>query len=222
LPWREIIGVTRHVKHYGREEEHGQPEIYRLWSQMGDGWVAKRMNGMHLVVKTDADPLGFVAPIKREIQAIDNEQTVGNLRTMASYMDESVATRRFTLFLLGLFALLALLLGAVGVYGVMAYTVTQRAHELGVRMALGAQVGDVLKLILSQGLKLSLIGVAIGLAAASMAPRWFETLLFGVRPIDPLTFALVTAVLLLAALCACWIPARRATKVDPMVALRDE
>ncbi len=220
LPWREIVGVARRVKHSGLEEE-GRPEIYRLWSQMGAGWVAKRMNTMDLVVKTAADPLGFVAPIKREIQAMDKELPIGSVRTIESYLDKSVAKRRFTLALLGLFALLALSLAAIGIYGVTAYTVTQRYHEIGVRMALGAQAGDVLKLILSQGLKLALIGVATGLAAASMATRWMETLLFGVRPIDPLTFALVASVALLVALCACWIPARRAAKVDPMVALRD-
>src|SRR5215475_2883392 len=112
LPWREIIGVARHIRHYGLEQE-GQPEIYRLWAQMGNGWVAKRMGGMDLIVKTAADPLSFVAPIKREIQALDKDQLIGDVRTVDSYLDESIATRRFTLLLLGLFALIALLLGAV-------------------------------------------------------------------------------------------------------------
>src|SRR5262249_21852450 len=165
MPWREIVGVVRHIRHYGREEE-GRPEIYRLWSQMGEGWVAKRVNFMDLVVKTAADPLGFVSSIKREIQVIDKNQPLGNVRTMSSYLDESVAMRRFTLSLLGVFALLALLLGAVGIYGMMAYTVTQRTHEIGIRLALRAQIGDVLKLVVRQGLALVFAGIVIGLAGA--------------------------------------------------------
>jgi putative ABC transport system permease protein len=222
MPWREIIGVTRHVKHYGREEEQGQPEIYRLWSQMGEGWVAKRMSGMDLIVKTAADPLGFVAPINREIQAIDKEQTVVNVRTMASYLDESVATRRFTLLLLGLFALLALLLGAVGIFGVMAYTVTQRTHEIGIRLALGAQTGDVLKLVVQQGLALVFAGIVLGLAGAFALTRVITSLLFRVSATDPVTFISIPLLLTAVALMACYIPARRATKVDPLAAIRRE
>jgi putative ABC transport system permease protein len=222
MPWREIVGVVRHIKHNGREEGEGRPEIYRLWSQMGEGWAAKRMNFMDLVVKTAADPLGFVAPIKREIQAIDKEQPVGNVRTMASYLDESVATRRFTLLLLGLFALLALLLGSVGIYGVMSYTVTQRAHEIGIRLALGAQTGDVLKLVLRQGLALAFAGIAFGLAGAFALARVIASLLFSVSATDPVTFISLPLLLTAVALLACWLPARRATKVDPLVAIRRE
>jgi putative ABC transport system permease protein len=222
LPWREIIGVVRHIKHTGREEPEGRPEIYRLWSQMGEGWVAKRMNFMDLVVKTAADPLGFVAPTKREIQAIDKEQPVGNVRTMASYMDQSVATRRFTLLLLGLFALLALLLGAVGIYGVMAYMVTQRTHEIGIRLALGAQTGDVLKLVVRQGLAPVFAGIALGLAGAFALARVIASLLFMVSATDPITFISLPLMLTAVALLACWLPARRATKVDPLVAIRRE
>jgi len=222
MPWREIVGVVRHIKHYGREEREGRPEIYRLWSQMGEGWVAKRMSAMNLVVKTAADPLGLVAPIKREIQAIDNDQPIGAVRTMASYLDESVATRRFTLLLLGLFALLALLLGAVGIYGVMAYTVTQRTHEIGIRMALGAQTGDVLKLVARQGLTMVFAGVALGLIGAFALTRVTASLLFEVSVTDPLTFVSVPLLLPAVAALACWLPARRATKVDPLIALRQE
>jgi len=222
MPWREIVGVVRHVRHFGREEGKGRPEIYRLWSQMGEGWVAKRMYAMDLAVKTAADPLGFVAPIKREIQAIDKEQPLGNVRTMASYLDESVATRRFTLLLLGLFALLALLLGAVGIYGVMAYTVTQRTQEIGIRLALGAQTGDVFKLVVRQGLALVLVGIAIGLAGAFALTRLIASLLFMVSATDPVTFISLPLLLAAVALLACWLPARRATKVDPLAAIRRE
>ena len=222
MPWREIVGVVRHIKQYGREEREGRPEIYRLWSQMGEGWVAKRMGGMSLVAKTSADPLSFVAPIRREIQTIDKEQLIGAVRTMASYLDESVATRRFTLLLIGLFALIALLLGAMGIYGVMAYAVTQRAHEIGIRMALGAQAGDVLKLVARQGLTLVFTGIAIGLIGAFALTRVTSSLLFEVSITDPTTFVSVPSLILAVAALACWLPARRATRVDPLVALRQE
>jgi putative ABC transport system permease protein len=141
---------------------------------------------------------------------------------MDQLLGSSMAQRRLTMTLLVGFAGLALLLAAVGLYGVISYSVKQRTHELGIRMAMGAQAGDVLRLILTQGLRLNLIGVMIGLAAAFALTRWMETLLFGVRPTDPLTFTVIAAVLTLVAFVACWLPARRATKIDPMVALRSE
>jgi len=141
---------------------------------------------------------------------------------MASYMDESVATRRFTLLLLGLFALLALLLGAVGIYGVMAYTVTQRTQEIGIRLALGVQTGDVFKLVVRQGLDLVLVGIAIGLAGAFALTRLIASLLFMVSVTDPVTFISLPLLLAAVALLACWLPARRATKVDPLAAIRRE
>ncbi|HEX5081526.1 MAG TPA: ABC transporter permease [Blastocatellia bacterium] len=221
LPWREIVGVVRHVRHYGPERE-GQPEIYRLWSQMGNGWVAKRMNFMDLAVKTAAEPLGFVALIKREIQVMDKDQPLGNIRTMDSYLDESLAARRFTLSLLGLFAILALLFGAVGIYGVMAYTVTQRTYEIGIRLALGAQSGDVLKLVVRHGLALVSAGIALGLAGAFALTRMITSLLFMVSATDPVTFLSLSLLLAAVALLACWLPARRAMKVDPLVAIRHD
>jgi ABC-type antimicrobial peptide transport system permease subunit len=141
---------------------------------------------------------------------------------MDQLLGNSLAARRLTLALMGSFAALALLLAAIGVYGVISYSVRRRTHEIGVRMALGAQRRDVLKLILAQGVRLTLLGVAIGLGAALALTRWMETLLFEVRPTDPLTFAVTAAVLALVALIACYFPARRATKFDPMVAMRRE
>jgi putative ABC transport system permease protein len=221
LPWREIIGVVRQVRHDGREEA-GRPEIYRLWSQMGPGWVAKRMFAMNLVVKTNGNPLSFVALIKREIQAIDHEQPIGNIKTMERSLDESVAERRFILLLVGLFGLLALLLGAVGISCVMAYTISQRTHEIGVRMALGAERRHLLRLVVGQGMRWTLIGVAIGLAGALALTRMIKTLLFDVSATDPSTFTAVALLLIVVALLACYLPARRVTQVDPVVALRSE
>ncbi|MDX2029786.1 MAG: ABC transporter permease [Blastocatellia bacterium] len=221
LPWREIIGIVRQIRHNGREDA-GRPEIYRLWSQMGPGWTAKRMYAMDLVVKTAADPRGFIAPIKQAIQSIDNEQPVGNVHTLDSLLDESIATRRFTLWLLGLFTTIAVLLTMTGVYSVMAYMVTQRTQEIGIRTALGAQAKDVLKLILEQGGKLALWGVLCGLVAALALTRLLQALLFQIRATDPPTLAAAALLLAFIALLACWLPARRATKVDPMIALRHE
>jgi ABC-type antimicrobial peptide transport system permease subunit len=153
---------------------------------------------------------------------MDKDQLIGNMRTMASYLDESIATRRFTLLLLGLFAILALLLGAVGIYGVMAYTVNSNTRELGIRIALGAQSADVLRLVVGQGLVLTLMGVGLGLAGAFAFSRLMSTLLFGVTATDPLIFSVVPLLLVIVAVLACYIPARRATKIDPIVVLRHE
>ncbi|MGH9936017.1 MAG: FtsX-like permease family protein, partial [Blastocatellia bacterium] len=150
------------------------------------------------------------------------ELPVFNIRTLDQYMTSSVAEPKFGALLLGLFASLALILTCIGLYGVMSYTVTQRTHELGIRMALGAQTRDVLKLVIRQGMGLTLLGAAIGIAGAAALTRMMKSWLFGVSPTDLLTFATVALLLTIVALLACWIPARRATKVDPLVALRSE
>ncbi|MCI0388409.1 MAG: ABC transporter permease [Acidobacteria bacterium] len=213
-PWLEVVGVVADVKSYGVES--GTPmQTYVPFVQMPptNFWLAVRMVG---------EPLQAVTAIESAIHSIDKDLPVFSIRSMDQLLGNSLAQRQLTLVLLVSFAALALLLAAVGIYGVISYSVRQRTHELGIRMALGAQTGDVLKLILAQGLKLALIGVVIGLGAAFALTRWMETLLFGVRPTDPLTFAVIAVVLTLVAVLACWIPARRATKVDPMVALRCE
>jgi putative ABC transport system permease protein len=153
---------------------------------------------------------------------VDKAAAVSEVSTMDHLVEQAVTQPRFNLFLLGLFSVIAMLLSAAGIYGVTAYSVTQRTHEFGIRMALGAQVGDVLRMILKQGMVLVLIGIGVGLLAAFALTRLLKTLLFGVSVTDPLTFAVISLLLGLVALLACYIPARRATKVDPLIALRYE
>jgi putative ABC transport system permease protein len=219
--WREIVGVVRRVKQYGLDAVE-RTEIYRPLLQIPVHSLADLTRSMDLVVKSAADPYALIQPIKQAIQAIDRDQPIANVHTMDEYLAMRTATRRFNLYLLSGFALLALVLGAIGIYGVMSYTVAQRTSEIGVRMALGAQVRDVWKLILGQGLKLALLGIALGLGGAFFLTRWLRALLFGVSARDPLTFLVLPLVLLLVSLLACYWPARRATKVDPMIALRHD
>jgi len=175
---------------------------------------------MTLVARTDGAPLSFVAAVRSQVQAIDKDQPISNVRTMEERLASTVSQRRFNLILLAIFACLALSLAAIGIYGVMSYLVAQRTHEIGVRMALGAQTGDVLRLVIRQGMALTLAGVLIGLITAFGLTRMLRNLLFDLSATDPLTFVGVAALLALVALLACYIPARRATKVDPLVALR--
>ncbi len=161
-------------------------------------------------------------PVRREVQAIDPDQPIAAVKTMQRWLDTSVAAPRYRTALLGLFALMALVLASTGIYGVMSYSVTQRTHEIGVRMALGARQLDVLKLVVRQGMSLVVIGVALGLVGAIALTRVMTTLLFDVTARDPATFVAVATLLALIAFIACYIPARRATKVDPLVALRYE
>jgi putative ABC transport system permease protein len=177
---------------------------------------------MALVVRTNGDPLTLAPSLRAQVWAGDRNLAIANFGTMKDLVSSSIIQQRFILLLLACFASLALLLAAVGIYGVMSYAVTQRTHEIGIRMALGASVGDVLKLIVRNGIALTLIGVALGLALAFALTRLMTSLLFGVTPTDALTFALVSTGLVLVALVACFIPARRAAKVDPLVALRYE
>jgi putative ABC transport system permease protein len=163
-----------------------------------------------------------VAAIKGEVQSIDKDQPLANVRSLDDRMSYEVAPRKFNLLLVGIFALIALVLAAVGVYGLMSYTVTSRTQEIGIRMALGAQSRDVLRLVLWRGLALTLAGIGIGLAGAFALTRLMTSLLFGVSATDPMTFMLISLLLTGVALAACFVPARRAMKVDPMVALRYE
>jgi predicted permease len=211
----EIIGVVGDVRHRGLEED-ARPEMYVSYLQ-NTVWPV-----MNLVIRTTGDPAGFVPAVRREIQAIDKGQPIFNVKTMAQLLSESMAQRRFNMLLLASFAAIALSLAAVGIYGVISYTVSLRTHEIGVRMALGAQAADVLKLVVGQGMLLVFIGTTIGLISALALTPVMTSLLYGVGPTDPMTFAIVILVLAFTALFSCYIPARRATKVDPLVALRYE
>jgi putative ABC transport system permease protein len=186
--------------------------IFRFWDRLIPR--ANTVTGCHLS-RASGDPLALAAAVERAIHTLDKDLPVSQARSVGQLMGNSMAQRRLTLVLLASFAALALALAAIGIYGVIAYSVRLRTHEIGVRMALGAQTGHVLKLILTQGLRLALPGVVIGLGAAFALTRWMETLLFGVRPADPLTFAGISLLLMAVALLACFVPARRATKVDP-------
>lgn len=210
----EIIGVVGDAK-YGKLEGEAGAMVYWPHPELA-------YSSMSIVIRTTGDPLSLAAAAQREIQAIDKDQAVADVRTMDSWIAESVSRTRFGTLLLGLFALLALILAAVGIYGVMAYSVNQRTQEIGIRMALGAQRSDVLRLIVGQGMSLTLIGVAIGLIAAFALTRVMSSLLYGVSPTDPLTFIGISLLLTAIALLACYLPARRATRVDLMEALRYE
>jgi putative ABC transport system permease protein len=178
--------------------------------------------GMNLVVRSSTEASALGPSLRAQVWAGDRNLAVAGLGTMNDLVSGSITSQRFILWLLGCFAGLALMLAAVGIYGVMSYAVTQRTREIGIRMALGARMGDVIKLVVRNGLALTLIGVGIGLLLAFALTRLMTSLLFGVTPTDAVTFAVVSSVLVVVALVACFVPARRATKVDPLVALRYE
>jgi putative ABC transport system permease protein len=212
--WRKIVGVVGNVKHKALETEV-MPEVYFPYKQFPG-------NFMNLVVHTASDPASMVPAIRSQVLSIDKDQPVSDIMTMEQRLAKSVASSRFVMLLLGSFSVLALGLAAVGIYGVMAYLVTQRTQEIGVRMALGAQRRDVLKLVVGKGMALAFIGTAIGLGASLALTRLMRSLLFEVTPTDWLSFVIASMVLLIVALLASYIPARRATKVDPLTALRYE
>jgi putative ABC transport system permease protein len=218
FPRLKIVGIISDVRTSGLNEQV-KPEIYVPHAQ---GGVFETYLAMSLAVRTTGDPLSLAAAVRSQVTAIDKDQPVANITTMGSRLADSLARPRFSTLLLSIFAGLALLLAAVGLYGVMSYAVAERTHEIGIRMALGAQSSDVLKMVVTQGLILTVTGVSIGLVGAFFLTRLMESLLFGVSATDPLTFALISALLTGVALGACFVPARRATKVDPMVALRYE
>jgi putative ABC transport system permease protein len=213
--WCTVVGVVGHVKHYGPDIE-GREQAYFPLTQLSFART------MYLAVRTNLEPASVTSAIRQQVLAVDKNMPIYEVSTMDQLLANSVVQPRLNLTLLVAFAAIALVLAAVGIYGVMAYTVTQRTHEIGIRMAMGAQSEDVLKQVLREGATLAAIGLALGLAGSLAAARLIATLLFGVKPTDPLTFAAVAVILASVSLAACYIPARRATRVDPLVALRYE
>src|SRR5438874_349399 len=215
--WMTVIGVVGDVKHSGLNQPT-DPAVYSPFSQNDEAW--RRF--MTLAIRArDVSP-GLVEEVKKQIWSMDGQIPVSDVHTMDELMAVSLAQQRFNMLLLGLFAALALLLAAVGIYGMMAYRVGQRMHEIGLHIALGAQRGDVLRLVLADVAKLAGFGIAIGIAGAIALTRLMTSLLFEVKPTDPETFAVVAIMLATVALAACYVPTRRAMRVDPMVALRHE
>jgi putative ABC transport system permease protein len=212
---------VRHVKQEHLDEEP-RPEIYRPWLQMNESFAPDFLRAMDLLVKSTGAPAGLVPAIKHEIQQIDKDQPLGNVATLESLFGNSIASRRFYAVLLAAFSAVAVLLAAVGLYGVMTYTVIQRTREIGIRVALGAQRKHVFRLAMGEGALLVFIGTALGLAAAAASSRLLSSLLYDVSPTDPQLYAVLSVLLTTIALTACYLPARRATRVDPIQALRAE
>jgi putative ABC transport system permease protein len=196
-----------------------QPEVYAPVAQnVGEGWA----NDMTLIVHAAAEPAGLLPAIRAQVRAVDPDQPVTDVVTMEEHLARSLSQPRFGMLLLSLFAGVALLLAAIGVYGVVAYEARQRTHEIGIRTAIGASPAHILRLIVGDGLRLSLLGAALGIAAALPATRLLSSLLYGVGRYDPLTFLAMPACLVAAAALAAWLPARRALRLDPVAALRHE
>jgi putative ABC transport system permease protein len=212
--WREIVGIVGHVRHRGLEGE-SRVQYYIPHSQTQNAF-------MSLVIRANVDPASLTGVVRGAISGLDKDLPVFRVKTMEQFVSDSMAQRRFAMTLIGIFAAVALALACVGLYGVLSYSITQRSHEIGIRMALGANAADVLRLVVGQGMLLALAGVALGSVAAFLLTRLMANLLFGVTAGDPLTFVTVAALLTLVALAACLAPALRATRVDPIEALRYE
>jgi predicted permease len=221
----EIVGVVQHVKQWGLDSDDTQSlraEIYIPLMQMSDGFIAIAPTGTGVVLRYEGAAPAILDSLRRISAQMNSDQVISGAQTMEEIISDSLASLRFSMILLAAFAALALLLASLGIYGVVSYAVGQRTHEIGIRIALGAQRRDVLGLVLAQGTRLALAGVGIGIVGALGLTRLMSNLLYGVSPTDPLTFAVVALTLMIVAVTACYIPARRATKVDPLVALRQE
>jgi putative ABC transport system permease protein len=216
---REVVGIVGDVKH-SRLDARPDPEMYISYLQNPELVVPARQ--MSVVVRTASDPLNSISAVRQAVLSLDNELPVYNIRTMESIVSDSIYPQRLPMILLGTFATIALVLAMMGIYAVISYSVTQRTNEIGIRMALGAQRGHVIRLVLRQGLVLTLIGVVIGLLCAFAIMRALSSILYGVSTSDPVIFLCIALLLCLVALIASLLPARRATKVDPLIALRYE
>jgi ABC-type antimicrobial peptide transport system permease subunit len=219
-----IVGVVGHVKQWGLDDKLAMhAEFYLPFRQIPDKYMSRASRSTTLVVRTTVAPLSLTDNIRHEIQQMNSEQVMFGPKSMDDIVyNQSMLAQRFSMTLLGAFAIVALLLASVGIYGVVSYIVVQRTHEIGIRVALGAQQSDVLRGVLGAGARMALIGVGIGIAVALALTRLMANLLYGVSATDPATFFSVAVLLTLVALAACYIPARRAMRVDPIVALRHE
>jgi len=212
LPMREIVGVAADVTHAGLTGA-ARPVVYIPLAQ-------RPFNMSYFVVKTEGDPARVVSSIRAAVRSVDKDQPIYDVRTLEERIGASVGQERFIALLLAGFSVVALLLAAIGLYGVLSYSVAQRTHEMGVRLAFGAEANDILRRVMRDGIKLIGAGLVIGVAGAAALTGFVESLLFGVSPLDPRIHVVVVLVLTTVALAACWIPARRAARVDPIAALR--
>jgi len=221
----EVVGIVGHVQHWGlgaREHENLEAQLYLPVWQIPDRFWTLLANGGQYVARTSGSPAGLAASIRQASENVDASAVLYDVRPMEEIVARSISTQRLTMFLLSVFSGLALVLSAIGIYGVISYLTGERTHEIGVRVALGASGEDVLRMVLGQGMRMTLIGVGVGIAAAFGLTRLITQMIYGVGATDPLTFAGVAVLLSAVALCACYIPARRAMRVDPIVALRYE
>jgi len=221
----EIVGVVSHVRQWGLDADAAtaiEAQFYFPFMQLPDKIMRLAATGVAVVLRTSGDPAAVMGPVRQAVAQLDPRDVIYNVSTMRDVLANSLAARRFLMVLLGVFAALALVLACVGIYGVISYLVGQRTNEIGVRMALGAQRSDVMRLVVGDGARMALAGAVAGVIASLGVTRLMSHQLFGVSAHDPLTFAAVALLLILVAVAACYAPARRATRVDPVVALRNE